>query len=547
MQNKISAYLWLFSVSLILLSAPIERLYAQMPILVKDINPNSADGFPNNGEYGKAIGNIYYFSADDGIHGAELWRTDGTDQGTYMVKDIQPGAVGSAPIRFNSIQGKLLFFADDGIHGDELWISDGTEAGTNLVKDINAGAANVIRRNYQPQVYDRLVINDILYFAADDGAGFSQLWRSDGTETGTYFIKKVCPICDANNFLTGWFTALGDVLYFQANDGLWKSDGTPAGTIKIFSIQDDSVPATFKWLTAANGKLYMSGGSDIFSLDLWVSDGTKSGTHMVYDMPNSGNPRQFTALGQKAIFFSDNYLWVTDGTTAGTQQLTTIQSENSTYSHSNLFFWKNAVYFKTLANDHSYFYINKTDGTPAGTVQVAKQKQAFTPYFYYPTYFAASNDHLFFDGVDENSDYATVIRLDSVGNITTYQTNDLSEYLAIAGTQLYFRSKKTQTGKELWTIPLGISSVNTAPDLLEFSLSPTISSNGIFTISNISNNAQFNLEVFDENGVIRYHDLVLTKDLNKIDLSTFENGVYFIRISATDGKTTGIKKAFIIR
>jgi ELWxxDGT repeat protein len=43
-----------------------------------------------------------YFIADDGVSGEELWKTDGTDAGTVLVKDINPGAGGSGPDRLTS-------------------------------------------------------------------------------------------------------------------------------------------------------------------------------------------------------------------------------------------------------------------------------------------------------------------------------------------------------------------------------------------------------------------------------------------------------------
>jgi len=38
-------------------------------------------------------GNIIYFSAFTQTHGRELWRTDGTEAGTFMVADINPGII----------------------------------------------------------------------------------------------------------------------------------------------------------------------------------------------------------------------------------------------------------------------------------------------------------------------------------------------------------------------------------------------------------------------------------------------------------------------
>ena len=75
------------------------------------------------------------------MHGQELWRSDGTEAGTSLVKDILPNAGRSRPRELTESGGELFLRADDGLHGDELWVSDGTEDGTSLVLDINTGGA----------------------------------------------------------------------------------------------------------------------------------------------------------------------------------------------------------------------------------------------------------------------------------------------------------------------------------------------------------------------------------------------------------------------
>ena len=81
-----------------------------------------------------------YFTANDGIHGSELWKSDGTDPGTTLVKDVRPGPKGSSIGCLTNIEGTAYFVANDGTEGFELWKSDGTETGTVLVKTYALGA-----------------------------------------------------------------------------------------------------------------------------------------------------------------------------------------------------------------------------------------------------------------------------------------------------------------------------------------------------------------------------------------------------------------------
>jgi ELWxxDGT repeat protein len=100
-------------------------LLSGTPQLLADINPGAASSNPSQMV---VIGTETYFAANDGTHGTELWKTDGTAAGTVMVADVNPGSGGSNPGNLTNLGGKLYFTANDGTHGTELWTSDGTAA-----------------------------------------------------------------------------------------------------------------------------------------------------------------------------------------------------------------------------------------------------------------------------------------------------------------------------------------------------------------------------------------------------------------------------------
>jgi ELWxxDGT repeat protein len=296
-------------------------------VLVRDIAPEEADYYPDASRL-TAVGDTLFFTADDGVHGQELWRSDGTRSGTVMVKDVVPAGSETGyryePSDLTAVGDTLFFTADDGVHGQELWRSDGTRAGTVMVEDIRRGT-------YNSEISFPAAVRDTLFFAARDGTRGEELWRSDGTQAGTRLVKDIVP--DDRSPGPSYMAEAGGALFFVAPGderyGLWTSDGTEAGTVLIEQFDDmgDYGPS----LTEVGSSLFFTAGDGIHGEELWRSDGTERGTVMVKDInpdptdtPHySYGPLSLTASAGR-IFFSvedgihGRELWTSDGTEAGT-------------------------------------------------------------------------------------------------------------------------------------------------------------------------------------------------------------------------------------
>ena len=133
-------------------------------------------------EYLTDVSGTLFFTAHDGFHGRELWKSDGTTAGTVLVRDISLSPNFYGPTSLTDVGGTLFFSVDDGTHGEELWKSDGTKAGTVLVKNIRRGA-----RGSNP--YSLTDAGGTLFFTAEDGRHGRELWKSDGTRAGTIQLR----------------------------------------------------------------------------------------------------------------------------------------------------------------------------------------------------------------------------------------------------------------------------------------------------------------------------------------------------------------------
>ena len=234
-----------------------------------------------------------FFAGDDRTNGQELWKSDGTAAGTILVKDIYPGYsvfaadfYGSLPEFLCEFNGVLYFSANENVHGRELWKSDGTEAGTVMVKDINPGYSD----GFPTQLAN--ANSTQLYFVAHNENYGDHIWKSDGTVENTIMVSDLGGVdSGANpsnlNYLNGY-------LYFFATGldplgrTLFRTDGTPEGTMG-YKMVSATLSTNISHLTVVNNKLFFTIYDDTKGQELWVLETTTLSTD-----ENSVNLNNFT-------------------------------------------------------------------------------------------------------------------------------------------------------------------------------------------------------------------------------------------------------------
>ena len=161
----------------------------------------------------------------------------------------------STPAGFFNAGGKLFFNAFEKRTGQELYVTDGTATGTELLGDLCPGVCG----SYASPLAE--VGGTLLFLASTGDPASSGLWRSDGTEVGTY------PLTDGDGKplqlsapVPASFASLGGCLYFTAYGNgaqtAWRTDGTQAGTVALPSLVP-ALPAEISSCRVVAGKLYL--------------------------------------------------------------------------------------------------------------------------------------------------------------------------------------------------------------------------------------------------------------------------------------------------
>lgn len=283
--------------------------------LVRDINVGSESSLPPlsslplsvRPETFTEVNGTLFFVADDGINGFELWRSDGTQDGTQLVANINPGSSSSSPTDLVNVNGVLYFAADDGRRGRELWRSDGTPEGTTLAFDVNAGS-----NSSDPT--DLVNFNGRVYFAAATSSQGREIWNFDPS-AGNVTQLVVRPGTEGSDPTE--LTVSGGRLFFVAENlasrgrELWVSDGTATNAPQIIDIataSDQSSNPTE--LIDVNGTLFFTADDAIRGRELWQSNGGTiigQGTRVAADInlsPRTGSDPNFLTSVNGSIYFA---------------------------------------------------------------------------------------------------------------------------------------------------------------------------------------------------------------------------------------------------
>jgi ELWxxDGT repeat protein len=345
-------------------------LFKNFSIQGDGIPTNTSTAYAMNGPY--QVGSVFYFAATDDKNGTELWKSDGTAAGTVLVKDINLSGGSSNPNGFVAVGSMLYFKADDGVNGEELWQSDGTDEGTVMVKNINTTEEVGSGITYMTALGPKLI------FFANDGINGLEPWVTDGTTNGTQMISNI------NNTSTSsspnYLTVMGGHAYFSAagakGNELWKTDGTSGGTVCLDLLSGSSSSSPV-YLTTIGATLYFRATDGVNGAELWKSDGTLAGSSMIMNInPGSSgsNPLNFRDSGTGFIYFvaiSSNYgteLWRTDGTMTGTSLIKDITpvTGSTTFSSTNFNVYNGKLYFTATTTElGSEAWVS--DGTETGT------------------------------------------------------------------------------------------------------------------------------------------------------------------------------------
>lgn len=381
----------------------------------------------------------------------EPWITDGTEAGTFKLKEIND-AEGSSPQYPVKLNGKWLFSAEDDVHGSELWVSDETEAGTQLLKDINTSGNSGAR-------YMTLFKGKV-YFTADDGVNGAELWVTDGTAAGTQMYMDLYTGADGS-YPYGLVVS-GGYLYFLADSGdgrtLWATTGGSENnaTARV-SMTGNEEFGPSSYITPYRNGLMLSASSDAYGSEPYFVSGLRAKRiGDIYPSTGSSYSSRFYVVNDKVVFVAKDdehgrELWVYDGTNAP-QLLSDLSPGVDDTSFSGFKVLNNQLLFTATVNDANRpdsseleLFATKGNVNDISLVKGGSDSNGFR-------ILAATRNTVFLEGDYQDKSYLWVSKGDTGSTIplTVGELSDLVPTGVVVNDRFIFVGFNETYGYELW-------------------------------------------------------------------------------------------------
>lgn len=434
---------------------------AQGTLLLKELPSGNRAGFVK-------AGNVVLFRAAAKAGNEELWKTDGTVKGTVLLKEIRAGAKGGNPRLFTPVGNLVYFIANQNDAGSALWRSDGTAAGTRQVSAITGGAGA-----------ERLVpVGNYLLFDRYSVEGWAGQITSLSLSTGKSEDLIEFEYLDGNGGGVHAVTGAGNQAFFASYDSqnretLWVTDGTKPGT-RVIEAAATATGGTFgQYIGTAGNAALFPGFVQGSGTELWSSDGTEAGTKLVYDGPGqegSSSPSSLRAAGGQMYFAADDgvhgsELWKTDGTEAGTVIVKDIwpgeEAGLPNGSAPAILTEMNGIVYFSAADGTAGRELWRTDGSEAGTRRVRdiypglagsspKNAAVFSDRLFFAANSAQGEELWLSDGTESGTVLYANLSPDNGG-----AQSSSPHQLTVAGDTLYFVASTQAFTNGLWQMTAG--------------------------------------------------------------------------------------------
>lgn len=496
--------------------------------MAANINASGSAFYPGDDDSWEVLfkfNNIFYFEANDGVHGVELWKYDGSS--ATIVGDINPGSGSSHPQDFVEYQGDLYFNANDGVHGAELWKYDGTTL--SMVQDINVGID-------ESEPYAFYEYNGELYFAADDGINGRELWKLDGTSVT---MVQDINIGMASSSPRGFVSFMGDLYFSTLSQGLYKLS-TNGQVTQVYSSN-----STLMWLTVIGSNLYCTNHNSILK-----HNGTS--TVIITSFTNS-NPNAHGLFGynNELYFVADDgshgsELWKCTGNSSSMIHDLNTGSNSSEINCETFVEYMGELYFSANDGVHGH-ELFKYDGNNIILVEDINSGIDGS----YPglmvgiieydgsLYFNAYGTNVGNEVYKYNGTQVSLVQdiNSGSGSSAPYDFRELNG-------QLYFIAEDGVNGVELWggSSVTGINEGNNPIQIANLYPNPTKENTTIEIKSKVSSIVEVN--VFDIKGQLKLsfkESLSIGENQIKLELGELTNGLYLITTKDELGNQSQLK------